>query len=254
MRHNSGNGNEIESPVRARCLENKGADVGFRFSIGQSLLLIAIAAVGIAAVLNPSALWLSVVTLMTRVACLGGVLAAIYLPGKPRAFWLGFVLFAIGYRVLDLGAVDHFRLAFRGQSDSNGPSTFFTGQIGRGYGFGGNLSRDLVDLIGLGDRTVPLEVGEAVQARSPRTALFVGATVREIGPQETILIEFDPETFGGKTSIPARLVRRADGVRERVYEIGENVFVWGFSLCGGLLALWLRGRGLRSVPSGGGAS
>ena len=64
-----------------------------RFSIGSLLTLIAIFAVGLAALRSPSPLWASTTYTVAAVAIVAGVSNAILGRGARRAYWIGFALF-----------------------------------------------------------------------------------------------------------------------------------------------------------------
>jgi hypothetical protein len=75
-----------------------------RYSIGSLLILIAIAAVGMAALRYPSRLWASTIYTVAAVVLISGVSNAILGNGVRRAYWLGFSLFGGAYFFLTLGS------------------------------------------------------------------------------------------------------------------------------------------------------
>jgi hypothetical protein len=75
-----------------------------RYSIGSLLMLIAIVAVGLAALRSPSPLWASTTYTVAAVVLIGGVSNAILGNGARRAYWLGFSLFGGAYFFLTLGS------------------------------------------------------------------------------------------------------------------------------------------------------
>jgi hypothetical protein len=75
-----------------------------RFSIGSLLTLIAIFAVGLAALRSPSPLWASTTYTVAAVAIVAGVSNAILGRGARRAYWLGFSLFGGAYFYLADGS------------------------------------------------------------------------------------------------------------------------------------------------------
>ena len=68
-----------------------------RYSIGSLLMLIAIVAVGLAALRSPSPLWASTTYTVAAVVLIGAVSNAILGKGARRAYWLGFSLFGGAY-------------------------------------------------------------------------------------------------------------------------------------------------------------
>jgi hypothetical protein len=68
-----------------------------RFSIGSLLMLIAIVAVGMAALRYPSPLWASTIYTVAAVVLIAGVSNAILGRGARRAYWIGFALFGGAY-------------------------------------------------------------------------------------------------------------------------------------------------------------
>jgi hypothetical protein len=68
-----------------------------RFSIGSLLMLIAIVAVGMAALRYPSPLWASTIYTVAAIAIVAGVSNAILGRGARRAYWIGFALFGGAY-------------------------------------------------------------------------------------------------------------------------------------------------------------
>jgi hypothetical protein len=75
-----------------------------RFSIGRLLKLIAVFAVGLAALSNPSRLWASTTYTVAAVAIVAGVSNAILGRGARRAYWIGFALFGGAYFCLTHGS------------------------------------------------------------------------------------------------------------------------------------------------------
>jgi hypothetical protein len=75
-----------------------------RFSIGSLLTLIAIFAVGLAALRSPSPLWASTTYTVAAVAIVAGVSNAILGRGARRAYWIGFALFGGAYFYLTHGS------------------------------------------------------------------------------------------------------------------------------------------------------
>ncbi|HZL86941.1 MAG TPA: hypothetical protein VFB96_01080 [Pirellulaceae bacterium] len=86
----------------------------FQFSIRTLLVAVAIAAVGVAALLNAN-LWWEAATWLVALGLVGsGILLSVYRQGEQRAFWLGFVIFGSLYlAVLFSTAIigSHYELA-----------------------------------------------------------------------------------------------------------------------------------------------
>lgn len=250
IRQNSLGAGRIESPERAAC-SGMGAGMGFRLTISRLLLLVGLVAVGTAALLAPSSMWLGAVSLMSAAIFLGGIVAAIYLDGPARAFWLGVVIFGLGYRALDLATGMPPRHTFAARWDSFGNSV--AGRIGRAGEDQDRLSRHFVDSIGLRGRMAPLEVGEVVQVQRSNSFWVYDATVRGIKP-DLVELEFESEmSLNNVEMVPLAKILRSDAARDRVYRIGEHLSSWIFGLIGGGLACRLRGRGLaaRGAAAGG---
>ena len=74
-----------------------------RFSLLSLIGLVSWASVASAALVHPSALWLSIVVTLTAAAMVWHTLRAVLLPGAPRAAAAGWLLFAIGYLAIARG-------------------------------------------------------------------------------------------------------------------------------------------------------
>ena len=72
-----------------------------RFSILTLLGLVAVAAVGCAALLNANEMWASIVGTLVFVVVLSGVIASVYRSGSNRAFSIGFALFGVAHFCAD---------------------------------------------------------------------------------------------------------------------------------------------------------
>ena len=73
---------------------------GPRLTIASMLVIVALLALGMAALFSAAGFWISVVATLTLGMLLCTVLGAILLRGEERAFCLGFSLFAAVYLVL----------------------------------------------------------------------------------------------------------------------------------------------------------
>jgi hypothetical protein len=74
-----------------------------RFSIRETMSVILVCAVGLAALRNANEFWAGVVVLATMAVLGTALLGVIHRRGTGRAWWLGFGIFAGGYLVLALG-------------------------------------------------------------------------------------------------------------------------------------------------------
>jgi hypothetical protein len=68
----------------------------FQFSILGLIGLMALVAVGCAAMVNASAGWCSAVAIFLMLALLNSIVGVVYRRGKDRAYWVGFLVFGWG--------------------------------------------------------------------------------------------------------------------------------------------------------------
>jgi hypothetical protein len=71
-----------------------------RFTLAGLMVLVLVAAVGLAALRNASPVWVGPIFLLTRAVLGLAIINTIYRRGARRAWWLGFALFVCGYLAL----------------------------------------------------------------------------------------------------------------------------------------------------------
>ncbi len=72
----------------------------FRFTIGWLMILVLVLAIGLAALRNPSVMWVGTIFLATRVILALAVIGVVLRKHAERAWWLGFSVFGWGYLML----------------------------------------------------------------------------------------------------------------------------------------------------------
>jgi hypothetical protein len=73
-----------------------------RFSIRALMASVVASAIGLAALRDANAMWAVIMLLVALSAIDAAILAAVLMPGRPRAWWAGFAAFSGGYLVAGL--------------------------------------------------------------------------------------------------------------------------------------------------------
>jgi hypothetical protein len=71
-----------------------------RFTIGGLMAVVLVLAIGLAALRNPSVLWVGTIFLATRVILALAIIGVVLRKHTERAWWLGFAVFGCGYLIL----------------------------------------------------------------------------------------------------------------------------------------------------------